>query len=257
MDTPGTNPNEPRTIPDSPRERVVAPTTYTSPTAHETRLTDDPPRPVKNRVQWGPIIAGLVTALSIFLLMTVLGIAIGASVLDPNNAGDDAGTWAAVWSAISAIVAFLVGGWVAAKTAAVGGQFGGLMNGLMVGTAGLLLVVYLTATGLGNLFGTLSSSVGDIANAASQVADDAAEVAEEEGVTVEDAQEQAEGAVEEAQDTVAETVEAIDPDEAFEAVRNGAFGTFLGMLLPILAAGLGGWLGHNTRQEVTVGEGAQ
>ncbi|MDQ3411174.1 MAG: hypothetical protein M3509_03560, partial [Chloroflexota bacterium] len=116
-------------------------------------------------------------------------------------------------------------------------------------------VVYLTATGLGNLFGTLSSSVGDIANVASQVADDAVDVAEEEGVTVEEAEDQAEDAVDEAQETVQETVDAIDPDETFEAVRNGAFGTFLGMLLPILAAGLGGWLGHNTRQEVTTGEG--
>lgn len=250
MDSPGTNPNDPRDVPDPTRERVVTSPTYTSPAVYVSESNEDVTLPIKNRVQWGPIIAGLITALTIFLLMTVLGIAVGASVLDPANAGDDAGTWAAVWSAISAIVSFLVGGWVAAKTSAVGGPFGGLMNGFMVGAAGLVLVVYLTATGLGNLFGTLSSSVGDIVNAATQVADEAGQVAEEEGVTTEDVEEQA-GEVAE---TVEETVEAVDPDDAFETVRNGAFGTFLGMLLPILAAGLGGYLGHNTRHEILTGE---
>lgn len=249
MDTPGTNPNDPRNLGDPLRERVV--TTPTASTVYMAESHEDVTLPIKNRVQWGPIIAGLITALTIFLLMTVLGIAVGASVLDPANAGDDAGTWAAVWSAISAIVSFLVGGWVAAKTSAVGGSFGGLMNGLMVGAAGLVLVVYLTATGLGNLFGTLSSSVGDIVGAATEVADDAAQVAEEEGVTTEDVEQQAEDAA----DTVQEAVEDIDPEDAFATVRNGAFSTFLGMLLPILAAGLGGFLGHNTRHEILTGGG--
>ena len=54
---------------------------------------------------------------------------------------------------------------------------------------------------------------------------------------------------------VQEEIEQIDPNAAFEAVRNGAFGTFLGMLLPVIAAGFGGYLGHNTRYEVTVGSG--
>jgi hypothetical protein len=243
MDTPGTNPNDPQNVPDPPRERVVTtPTNDTS--VYVSEQDEDVTLPIKNRIQWGPIVGGIVTALTIFLLMSILGIAIGASVLDPNNAGEDAGTWAAVWSAISAIVAFLVGGWVAAKTSAVGGSFGGLMNGFLVGAAGLLLVVYLTATGLGNLFGTLSSNAGDIINVAEQVA-------QEEGVTPEEAEQQAEEAAQEAQ----EAVEQIDPNEAFETVRNSAFGTFLGMLLPILAAGLGGYLGHNTRYEILTGGG--
>lgn len=244
MDSPGTNPNDPLTPPTPVRERVSAPA-YVAPATTVTTVHDDEVlMPRKNRVQWGPIIAGLISALTIFLLLTVLGIGIGASVLDPNNGGDDVGTWAAVWGAITAILAFFIGGWVAAKTAAVGGEFGGLMNGLMVGAAGLVLIVYLTSTGLGNLFGTLSSNVGDIINVAGQVA-------QEEGVTPEEAQEEAADVAAEAQ----AAVEEIDPDVAFEAVRNGAIGTFLGMLLPLVAAGLGGYLGHNTRYDVTTGTG--
>src|SRR3712207_787071 len=72
----------------------------------------------RNRVQWGPIIAGVIAAIVVFLLLTILGIAIGASVLDPANTAGEIGTWAGVWSAISAVVAFLVGGWIAARSAA-------------------------------------------------------------------------------------------------------------------------------------------
>src|SRR3990170_3964197 len=67
---------------------------------------------VRNRVQWGPIIAGVLTAIVTFLLLTILGFALGASVLDPANTAGEIGTWAAVWGAISAILAFFIGGWI-------------------------------------------------------------------------------------------------------------------------------------------------
>lgn len=56
-----------------------------------------------------------------FLLLTILGFALGASVLDPANTAGEIGTWAGIWGAISAIVAFFLGGWIAARTAAVDG----------------------------------------------------------------------------------------------------------------------------------------
>lgn len=199
---------------------------------------------VRNRVQWGPVIAGLATAIATFLLLTVLGIAVGASVLDPADSGSDIGTWAAVWGAISAIVAFFVGGWLAAKTAAVGGSFAGLINGLMVGAAGLVMVLWLTSTGLGNLFGTLSSNLGDIINVAQ-------ETAQQEGVTADEAQGEANQAV----DNAAAALADVDSQSTFDDVRDGAFGTFLGLLLPLVAAATGGWLGHNTRRELIQGTG--
>ena len=91
---------------------------------------------VRNRVQWGPIIAGVLAAIVVFLLLTILGFVLGASVLDPANTAGEIGTWAAIWGAVSAIVAFFIGGWIAARTAAVDGAFAGVINGLMVGRRG-------------------------------------------------------------------------------------------------------------------------
>jgi hypothetical protein len=40
---------------------------------------------MKNRVQFGPIIAGVLTAIATLLILTVLGLAIGASALERQS----------------------------------------------------------------------------------------------------------------------------------------------------------------------------
>ncbi len=201
---------------------------------------------VRNRVQWGPILSGILAAIATMLLLTVLGIALGASVLDRNAPGEEIGTWAAVWGAISAIVAFFVGGWLAAKTAAVGGPFAGLINGFTVGAAGLVLVLWLTGIGLGNLFGTIGANIGDIANVAQ-------DQARSPGVTAQDAQAQADQAAAEADQAAAGAEQTAR--SAFDEIRNGAWGTFVGLLLALGAATLGGYLGHNKREDLILGTG--
>ncbi len=187
---------------------------------------------VKNRVQWGPIIAGVVTAIASMLILTVLGLAIGASVLEPTEAGENIGTAAAVWGALSAILSFLIGGWVAAKSAAVGGSGSGMLNGFMVGAATLALILWLTGVGLGNLFGTVGSNLGDIAN-----------IAQGTGVTPTEVEQQA-------PDAGQATNQATS---AFAEAEEGAWGTLIGLLLALGAATLGGLLGHNKREDLAGG----
>ncbi len=83
----------------------------------------------RDRVRWGPIWAGLLSALSLWLLGNVLALAIGASSVEPGVA--DAGTAARItgWAPpILGLLAFLFGGWVAARTAAVRGTANGVFN---------------------------------------------------------------------------------------------------------------------------------
>lgn len=226
--------------------------------------------PVRNRVQWGPIVAGVFAAIVTFLLLTILGFALGASVLDPANTAGEIGAWAAIWGAVSAILSFFVGGWIAARSAAVDGSFAALMQGLMVGAAGLLFMIWLTASGLGNLFGTIGSTAGSVLNVAANAAPAAQDatgataggvgnqVEEATGVDVDDPQAAATavaGAVEDVQEQATEAIAAADNPETFEAVRNGAFGTFLGFLLPLLSGALGGWVGRYEREDLIRGTG--
>jgi hypothetical protein len=180
----------------------------------------------KNRVQWGPIIAGVLTAIATLLILTVLGLAIGSSALEPRDIGQKLGTGAAIWGAVSAIIAFFLGGYVAAKTAAVGGVGSGMINGLMVGAAILALVLYLTSTGVGSVIGTLGSNLGDLTN-----------VAQSQGGSnpIDAAQQQA---------------GQISGTDAFNAVKDTAWGTLLGLILPLAASTLGGILGHNSRRDL-------
>jgi hypothetical protein len=225
---------------------------------------------VRNRVQWGPIIAGVLAAIVAFLLLTILGFALGASVLDPANTAGQIGTWAAIWGAVSAIVAFFLGGWIAARTAAVDGAFAGTINGLMVGAAGLLFIIWLTASGLGNLFGTIGATVGSVLNVAATAAPAAQDAAnvnanqagnaieQQTGIDVDNPQAVATavaGQVQQAANQAGKAIAAADAPQTFEAVRNGALGTLLGLLLPLLASGFGGWVGRYERTDLVHGTG--
>lgn len=251
MDTERTGSYQPGTLIPPASDRVVVDSTYV-PTAGPAVAygpaiqTGENVLPVRNRVQWGPIFSGLVSAIATLVLMTVLGIAVGASVLSPRESGQEIGTWAAVWGSISLIFSFFVGGWVAAKTAAVGGTFAGLMNGLMVGASGLVLILWLTSMGLGNLFGMVSANLGEIINVGQ-------DVAQQQGVTPQDAQAQADEAQAQAGQVAQDAEQTLR--SSFEEIRNGAFGTFLGLLLPLVAAALGGWAGFNRREELLHGTG--
>jgi hypothetical protein len=177
----------------------------------------------RDRVQWGPIIAGAVSGLIMMLLLTVLGLAIGASAFDPDTDLSDWGTWAGVWGGLSALIAFFIGGWIAARTAAVAGSFAGLMNGLIAGATILLVLTLLTATGLTNLIGFLGGNLATIADYAVDVA---------QGGTA-----------------------AADAEAAFDNVRDAAWGTLVTLVLALAAAGLGGVLGHYERRELVEGTG--
>ena len=181
---------------------------------------------VKNRVQVGPILAGIITTIASMLILTVLGVAIGSSALEPRDSGETIGTAAAIWGIASALVSFLLGGWVAAKTAAVAGTGSGLINGLMVGAGVLVLVLWLAGSGVSGLIGSLGTGIEDIIN-----------LAEEQGVSVDQAQAE-------------QAAQQVDPNQAFDTVQEGSWWTLLGLVLPLAAAGAGGVLGHNERRDV-------
>jgi hypothetical protein len=175
----------------------------------------------KDRVRWGPIFAGLLTTIATLVVLTVLGLAIGMTALDPGETGQfDLGTAAAIWGAVSALVAFFLGGWVASRTAAVDGAASGTTNGIMVGVAAIALLIWMVGAGLGNLLGVMGANLNQMADIARTV----------DPATAEEA---------------LPTAQA-----AYENTRDTAWGTFIGLVLALAAAALGGYLGHNHGAEV-------
>ncbi len=112
-------------------------------------------------VRWGPIWAGLLTALTSFLLLELLFYWLGWLTLDPGptTPGSNAG-WV---TGILALVAFFLGGLVAGATAIWKGLFSGLLHGFLVWALGVVAFIALTFFGgsalLGS-FGNLTHQLG-------------------------------------------------------------------------------------------------
>ena len=167
----------------------------------------------RDSVRWGPVWAGLITALTTFLLLQLLAIGIGIVGIGPNETG---GAWV---SAILGLIAFFLGGLVAGMTSAVRGAVPGLVNGFLVWALGTVVILLLSSLGLGQVFGALGSVVGQV------------------GVL----QNIQQGGV---------NVPNVDPAQVASAVRTGAIGAFFGLLLSAVASTVGGLIGGGPNEPV-------
>ena len=72
-----------------------------------------------NKVSWGAIFAGVVVALVVQVLLTMLGVGIGLATLDPGTGDNPAASTfsiaAGIWYVLSGIIASFAGGYIAAR----------------------------------------------------------------------------------------------------------------------------------------------
>lgn len=189
----------------------------------------------RDRVRWGPILAGLATALTSLLFLSLLGLAFGLTVVNAGTAAAEGGapqgtgTTSAIWAGLSALIAFFLGGWVAGKTGAIFDRGWGAMNGALVFLVAVPVTLLLASLGMGAILGTLGSFAGGL-NADPTTAQGAAEQARQ----------------------ATQNIQPIDVARAAERARNAAWGTLLGMVLGFGASTLGGMLG--TRRELEVND---
>jgi len=131
-----------------------------------------------NRVSWGAVLAGIVTALVTQLILNMLGIGIGVATLDPAG-GDNpqASTFsiaAGIWWTVSGIIASFVGGYVAGRLSGRPKESTAGLHGLTAWAATTLIIFYLLTSTLGSLLGgvynTISGAVGGLGRTAVQTA---------------------------------------------------------------------------------------
>lgn len=115
------------------------------------------------RVSWQAILAGVVLAVAVELVLSLLGTSIGLGLYGPHTSGPDPqalGRSAGLWWVFSTIVALAVGSAAAARLAAVPGRGDGALHGLAVWSVTLLLTAYLVTSAVGSLIGGAFSVVG-------------------------------------------------------------------------------------------------
>src|SRR5271163_4006005 len=93
------------------------------------------------RLSWQAIFGGLIIAMAMELLLSVLAISIGATVINPMTQQNPSGrvglTAAITWIVIS-IISLFFGGWVAGRMSGLGRTSEGAVHGLVTWGAATL-----------------------------------------------------------------------------------------------------------------------
>jgi hypothetical protein len=167
----------------------------------------------RDRVRWGPIWAGLLTTLSMFLLFELMAYAFGWLSL---GMGDFMGARRSdAWVAgIIGLISFFLGGLVTGATALVRSPSAGLINGFCLWALSTVFILALTAIGLGSFFGASGNIFSQL-------------IAWGRGINL--------GAL------------GVSPDQLIASIRAGALWSFILMALSACAAMLGGLVGSGGR----------
>ncbi len=125
-----------------------------------------------DRVRWGPILAGLVVALSLQLVLGALGTAIGATGIAnsgaPRSNAGGVGTAIGIWSIISLLISLFLGGMTASRSSGPLNKNTALLNGAILWAATLILGAFLVSSGVSGAFGIAASNAGEVINQAQQ-----------------------------------------------------------------------------------------
>jgi hypothetical protein len=106
----------------------------------------------RDRIRWGPVWAGIVTAIGSYLFLLLALVATGVVDLADGDASD------AVASAVAALVAFFLGGVTTGASAMWQGADDGVLHGIVMWFAALVGLVVLSAFGSGLALGAIDTS---------------------------------------------------------------------------------------------------
>jgi hypothetical protein len=119
-----------------------------------------------NKVSWGAVFAGVAIALSTQFLLNLLGVGIGAAVLDPAAYDNpEASTFSiagGMWFVVAGIIASFAGGYVASRLSGRSTNSTGGYHGVTSWAVTTLVVLYLLTTSVGALVGGAFSGLSSI-----------------------------------------------------------------------------------------------
>jgi hypothetical protein len=230
----------PDAIPNNPQKQMQDKEYTTSPSlvGHGIAIPEN-----RRRISWGAIFAGTLVAISVQLLLTLLGISIGAWVIDPaagTQGMQGIGMGAGIWALVSFLIALFIGGWVAGRMAGVGNKLDGLLEGTIVWSAVTVLTFMLVTTTVGRVVGGAAGLAGNTLTTAGERIQNPQMVARDLEMTVRDMAED-----QELRRDTEQTLKDVGEDVA-RATATGSFWAFLALLLGAIVAAIGGRLGRTS-----------
>lgn len=158
-------------------------TTYTA--ADASNASDLHTKGRRSHVSWGAIAAGVVIAIVMQMVLSLLGAGIGLSTMDPMRySSPDAssfGIGASAWWAVSSMISLFAGGAVAAHLAGSPEKMDAMLHGLLTWGLATIVTAYLLASAVSAVVRGGASMVGTAAtvtaSGVSAIAGPAAEMA--------------------------------------------------------------------------------
>ena len=120
------------------------------------------------KISWGGVFGGVLAGIGALMLLSSLGLAIGISAADPRNPdGSALGTGAAVWTGLTLLISLFTAGWASTRLSMLWERTTAMFEGVLVWVLSLILILYLTASGIGlvasgafGLLGKAAQAVG-------------------------------------------------------------------------------------------------
>ena len=114
------------------------------------------------RVSWGAIIAGAAVAITIQLIFSTLGSAVGLAAIDPTSSGWNMALGAGIWWLVTGLMSLFIGGAVAGRLAGFPQRAEAALHGVLVWSLtaiiGVMFLSTSAATFLGGALGPVARS---------------------------------------------------------------------------------------------------
>lgn len=114
------------------------------------------------RVRWSAVMAGWAVGLATQLVLTLLGLAIGAWSIDLQDAEPAGGVpiGTGIWTGLSMLISAFVGGYITARMSGSPLRSDGLYHGVIVWGVNWLIFAWLTTTAMATMLGGVFSAFG-------------------------------------------------------------------------------------------------
>lgn len=218
--------------------------------------------PGLQRVRWGAVFAGLFFTVVTQMLLTILGLAIGFTAVDPRQGapGEAFGWGAAVWAVITLVVSLFIGAYMTGRLSNVSNRGDGAVNGSLTWAVSLVAMMYLVGSGAAALtsgaFGLLGSAANTAAMVAGQsngggsdVVDRAKSAARSAGIDVDAAKQRAQDMSQDAETTAQRATEPGTPENtqvkesAAKATDYAATGAWSLLAAALVGLAIAAWAG--------------
>ncbi len=131
-----------------------------------------------SRISWGAVLAGGVVAVTVGAMLNVLGLAIGATTIDPTMVGETPsastfGIAGGIWLLVANLIGLAAGGYVAARLSGTSDDTDGVLHGLSVWAIGFLISAVLLGNAVTGAVSGISRVMGSAAQGITQGAGEA------------------------------------------------------------------------------------